>query len=124
MCLSISADDMYYGDGGYENWKYGRYDETGLKNNSDLIWHMAYKSIRQAAVFLNYIDMNTEFTDEERADLKAQARFLRAYYYWILFRTFGPVPIVPDEGVDYTVDYDQMAYSRKTYEGVRYLHCQ
>ena len=108
--------DLYYGAGGYENWKYGRYDETGLKNNSDLIWHMAYKSIRQAAVFLNYIDMNTEFTDEERADLKAQARFLRAYYYWILFRTFGPVPIVPDEGVDYTVDYDQMAYPRNTYE--------
>ena len=28
--------------------------------------------------------MNTKFTEEERADLKAQARFVRAYYYWLL----------------------------------------
>lgn len=110
------ADDMYYGDSNYSDWKYGRYDESGLKNNSDLIWHNAYKSIRQAAVFLDNIDMNKAFTYVELEDLKAQARFLRAYYYWILFRTFGPVPIVPDEGVDYTVSYDVMAYPRSTYE--------
>lgn len=36
----------------------------------------SYKGIRQASIFIENIDMNTKFTEEERADLKAQARFL------------------------------------------------
>ena len=46
--------------------------------------------------------MNMEFTEAERADLKAQARFVRAYYYWLLLRKYGPVPLLPEEGLDYT----------------------
>lgn len=46
--------------------------------------------------------MNTKYTEEERADMKAQARFVRAYYYWLLLRKYGPVPLLPDEGLDYT----------------------
>lgn len=33
--------------------------------------------------------MNTKYTEEERADMKAQARFVRAYYYWLLLRKYG-----------------------------------
>lgn len=47
---------------------------------------------------------------------KAQARFLRAYYYWLLLRKYGPVPILPDEGLDYTMEYDDLAVARSTYE--------
>ena len=36
-------------------------------------------------------------TEAERADLKAQARFVRAYYYWLLLRKYGPVPLLPEE---------------------------
>ena len=32
-------------------------------------------------------------------DMKAQARFVRAYYYWLLLRKYGPVPLLPDEGL-------------------------
>ena len=38
----------------------------------------SYKGIRQASIFIQNIDMNMEFTEAERADLKAQARFVRA----------------------------------------------
>ncbi len=110
------ADDMYYGDGGYENWKNGNYDESGYDGNSQGTWENAYKGIRQVSIFLNNIDMNKEFTATELADLKGQARFLRAYFYWMLLRTFGPVPIVPDEGVDYTLDYEDLAIPRSTYD--------
>lgn len=113
------ADDMYWGGTGtdYADWKYGRYTEKGLgSGNSLYIYQAAYKGIRQAAIFLNNIDSNTQFTADEIADLKGQAHFLRAYFYWILIRTFGPVPIVPDEGVDYTKEYEDIAQPRNTYD--------
>ena len=116
------ADDMYYGDGGYENWKQGVYDENGYDNNSKETWQAAYKGIRQVSIFLNNIDSNMDLTSEKRADMKGQAHFLRAYFYWMLIRMFGPVPIVPDEGVDYTLDYEDVTQPRNTYdECVNYI---
>ena len=112
------ADDMYYGDenDGYKKWKNGEYNESGLGDNSKWIWLNAYRGIRQVTILLNNIHLNQEFTEEELNDIKGQAHFLRGYFYWILLRTYGPIPIVPDEGVDYTLEYDEIARSRNTYE--------
>ena len=102
------ADDMYYGDRdvnydskewnelSYNTFMQGQYNE----DNFNQAWTMCYKGIYQASVFINNIDMNTEMTDKERLDYKGQARFVRAYYYWLLLRRYGPVPIVPNEGID------------------------
>jgi len=112
------ADDMYYGDenDGYKRWKNGEYSENGLNGESLEIWNTAYKGIRQASVFLNNIDINKEFSEKEIVDLKGQARFLRAYFYWELLKVYGPIPIVPDDGIDYTKEYDAIAQRRNTYE--------
>ncbi|SDK53206.1 Starch-binding associating with outer membrane [Pedobacter sp. ok626] len=111
------ADDMFYGDENdeYKRWKNGQYTESGLDGESKTIWVTGYQGIRQASIFLNNIDINKQFTAQEMADLKGQARFLRAYFYWILLRTYGPVPIIPDEGIDYTKEYDEIAQARNTY---------
>ena len=84
------ADDIYFGGNSlavYKEFKTGTYDESYRHS-----WSESYKGIRQASIFIQHIDMNTKFTEEERADLKAQARFVRAYYYWLLLRKYGPVP--------------------------------
>ena len=113
------ADDMYF-DGEsnrYANWKGGRYREGGLNGESQGIWENAYKGIRQVSIFLNNIHLSTEeFSDLEIADMEGQAHFLRAYFYWILLRTYGPIPIVSEEGVDYMKEYDEVAQPRNTYE--------
>lgn len=108
------ADDMYYGDreDQYRYWKNGEYDES-FKQES---WAECYQGIRSASIFIHNVDMNMEMTAEERADYKAQARFVRAYYYWLLLRKYGPVPILPDEGLDYTLEYDELAIARSTYD--------
>ena len=119
------ADDMYYGDRdsqygnnaveeSYNAFKLGNYNEDW---NQDC-WNLGYKGIYQASVFIHNVDMNTEMTEEDRIDYKGQARFVRAYYYWLLLRRYGPVPIMPDEGVDYTKSYDEVATPRSTYEEV------
>ena len=112
------ADDIYYGRGDdYVKFKTGTYDENWRHS-----WGDSYKGIRQASIFIQNIDMNTDFTEAERADYKAQARFVRAYYYWLLLRRYGPVPILPDEGLDYTDSYDELAYPRNSYdECVEYI---
>lgn len=117
-------DDMYYGDRdpnfgadfpymeSYNALKLGDYDE----NYGWIAWQNAYKGIFQASVFIQNVGMNQAMTAEERSDYKGQARFLRAYYYWLLLRRYGPVPIMPEEGVDYTQSYQQLSIPRSTYE--------
>ncbi len=72
----------------------GTYTETGNKINLD-IWENSYKVIRQTSIFLGNVDMNKELSEAEVIDMKGQAHFLRAYFYWVLVRTFGPVLLCP-----------------------------
>lgn len=120
------ADDMYYGDRdsrlgdgfpymeSYNAIKQGDYDE----NFGSGAWLNAYKGIYQASVFIQNIDLNDKLTPDERLDMKGQARFVRAYYYWLLLRRYGPVPIMPDGGADYTLSYAELATPRSSYEEV------
>ena len=107
------ADDMYFGDreNFYKRLKNGEYGEEDKQS-----WGDCYVGINQASIYIHNIDRNKDFTPEEIADRKAQARFVRAYYYWLLLRKYGPIPIVPDEGIDYTLSYDDIATPRNTYD--------
>ena len=120
-------DDMYYGDrdkafgdnkdagwASYNSFHEGNYDE-GVGQDT---WSNCYKGIFQASVFIHNIYRNKEMTASQIEDYRGQARFVRAYYYWLLLRKYGPVPIMPDEGVDYTQSYDDLATPRSTYEEV------
>ena len=118
------ADDMYYGDRdvtydisnssalSYNRFRTGGYNE----NEKQATWEKCYRGIRNATTFIQNIDINKEMTTKEIADYKAQARFVRAYYYWLLLRKYGPVPILPDDGIDYTLSYAEIATPRSKYE--------
>lgn len=115
------ADDMFYSDfseqgemagAHYVKFKNATYDE----NWYNATWDECYKGIRKASIFIHNIDINKDFTPEEILDYKAQARFVRAYYYWVLLKKYGPIPLLPDEGADYTEDYDKLSIPRSTYD--------
>lgn len=112
--FNFISDDMFYGDrsNSYKRFKNGEYDE-GSEQGS---WGSCYEGIRDASIFIHNIDRNKEMTPNEVADTKAQARFLRAYYYWLLLRKYGPIPILPDEGEDYTKEYQDIARPRSSYD--------
>lgn len=122
--FNFISDDMYYTDRGkvedmvfglpanYPIYRGGKYDERFLQNS----WRECYIGIRDASIYIHNIDMNKEMTPEEVVISKAEARFLRAYYYWQLLRKYGPIPLLPDEGVDFTKDYEELAIPRSTYE--------
>lgn len=118
------ADDLCYNDFGEKSSfdpsqyaeEYGdfltvAYDEEYRQDT----WYYCWQGINKACTFLKHIDSNESISAEERADLKAQARFIRAYYYWALLRKYGPIPIIPDEGSDYGLSYDELSIPRRPY---------
>ncbi len=128
------ADDMYYGDrdrnqaygangkdavwANYNAFREALYDESVGQGT----WEYCYKGIQQASIFIQNIDQNDELRriegEKSISDYKGQARFVRAYYYWLLLRKYGPVPIMPVEGTDYSKSYDELAIPRSSYEEV------
>ena len=60
-------------------------------------WKTWYVGIRQCTIFMQYVDKDKEDTQEVRDAMRAEARFLRAYYYFCLFRQYGPVIIWGDD---------------------------
>ena len=53
-----------------------------------------YRGIRQTNVFIDNIDRVLDMSDAEKADWKAQAKFLKAYYSFLLLQKYGPIVIM------------------------------
>ena len=117
--LANYSDDMFFNEGGngatYRKFKRGEYEDFSKYNAS---WSQSYEGIRQASIMINSISEDGAFSVQEVADYKAQARFIRSYLYWLLLRKYGPVPILPDKGVDYDESYENLGYARNTYDEV------
>jgi hypothetical protein len=121
--LTNYSDDMIYTESGagisYSNYKFGMYGPQYTGNAGDLIsrpWDQSYEGIRQASIFLQNVHPGSEITEEMYRDLKGQAYFIRAYLYWLLLRKYGPIPILPEEGLDYEAPYSELARPRNTYD--------
>lgn len=104
------SDDIY--NPMYKSFKEVTYNEEQWQNS----WRDCYQGIRQASTFIKYVHMCEELTEEERLDYRAQARFVRAYYYWKLLQKYGPIPILPEDGQDYTDEYIDLSVPRNTYD--------
>lgn len=50
-----------------------------------------YQGLRQADVFLANIDRVRDMLEPEKADWKAQVKFLKAYYCFLLMERYGPI---------------------------------
>ncbi|MEA5129619.1 MAG: RagB/SusD family nutrient uptake outer membrane protein [Proteiniphilum sp.] len=110
------SDDMY--NPKYKNIREATYIEEDYQNS----WIYAYRGIRQASIFIENIRVCEEVTEEEAIDFKAQARFVRAFYYWKLLQKYGPVPLLPEKGLDYTETYIELSIPRSSYdECVEYI---
>lgn len=79
---------------------------TGRISSSTLpddVWRRNYLGIRKVNLFLSKIDV-VPTTDLLKTQFKAEARFLRAYFYFELVKRWGGVPLIGDKV--YTIDDD------------------
>jgi len=121
--FNFLADDMYFGDrdNKIDFFKACKYKEGDIQGS----WGDCYRGIRDASTFINNIDKNMEMTEKEIRVRKAEARFIRAYCYWLLLRKYGPIPLLPEEGIDFTQEYADLAIPRSTYvECAEYIASQ
>jgi len=93
MQISDEADFGYPGI--YANYEHniGNWGPTTDSYNQ---WRPMYRGIRSASIFIDKVDECQQMSPELRARRKAEARLLRAYFYFILARQYGPLVIVPD----------------------------
>lgn len=83
-------------------------------------WGQYYKGIRSATYFMNHIDGNAEILAINGQGLinqyKAEARFLRAYFYFLLMRQYGPVILTGDTEIPADAPADQMQIPRSSFD--------
>lgn len=96
----------------------GSWDPTSGEISS--LWSNFYQGIRASSTFINNIDLCGDCTDEFKDQYVAEARILRAYFYYHLLRTWGPVIILPNEPLG--ADSDLSGLERGTLqENVEYI---
>ena len=95
------SDEGLFGFLGYGPFNKLRSGDYSTAASGDVatfnVWKNMYVAIRQCTIFMEYVDLDKEDTPKVRAAMKAEARFLRAFYYFCLFRQYGPVIIWGDE---------------------------
>ncbi len=81
-------------------------------------WQHTYDAIKKANVVIRNVKASGEISEDVKKEVIAEARFLRALFYFHLTNFFGGVPIY-DETVDYDTDYMNLQSPRSTEEAVR-----
>lgn len=112
--------DMTWARSGYNSYfmNIGSWDPTSGFFD---FWMDYYKGIRSATYFMENADKCKEILDQPGgADIikryKAEARFLRAYFYFGLLRQYGPVPLLGESILAPDVPFDQTQIPRSSYD--------
>ena len=76
-----------------------------------------YKGIHACNTLIDNIDQVYDMLPEEKAQWKAEALFLKAYYHFMLFSQYGPIPIV-DKIVPISATPEEMRVKRSPVDEV------
>lgn len=129
--LDAASDDalsLYFdSDPDVRRLQTGSYTSSNMVS-SDMMWKACYSSIRKCNTFINGIDRvpyNTTYTNALGSvrplgvSYKAEARFLRAFFYFMLLERYGGVPLLGDKEFDLN---DNLEIPRNTFaETVDYI---
>ncbi|ANI89086.1 carbohydrate-binding protein SusD [Arachidicoccus ginsenosidimutans] len=83
-----------------------------------------FGAIRNCNIFLDNISDLSKVPDlglDERKRWIAEAKFLKAYYHYILLRMYGPIPIT-DKNIDVSAEPEDVKVKRQTFDScVNYI---
>jgi starch-binding outer membrane protein, SusD/RagB family len=91
------------------------------------LWHDTYpfgrmqeslfKGIRACNIFIENIDLVKDMREEEKSQWKSEAMFLKAFYHFLLFRQYGPIPII-DKNLPITAGVEEVRIKRRPVDEV------
>lgn len=98
--IALAADDAINNDPSYDEF----YSNTYPSKDGYLgpMWSAPYLAIGQANAFITGVTGTTAIPDEKKDNYIAQARLVRAYYYFILTNLYGDVPLSLSTDVNQT----------------------
>jgi len=88
-----------------------------LDPTSELVknyWTEYYRGISKASTFIELVDGCVEMDPNDRTLRKAEARALRAYYYFNLLKIYGPVVILGDKAIASNASFDEVQLPRNS----------
>jgi hypothetical protein len=66
------------------------------------LWEQRWKMVKAANFIINNVARTPEISEAEIRSAIAQASYWRAYAYFYLVQTWGPVPVMLEEEIDYS----------------------
>ena len=92
----------------YTSRAFGLINQCTWSPSSDIhttnVYKDMYKGIREASYFMQHVHQcpTSELSETDATQWYAEARFMRAYYYFSLMKVFGPIFLLGDEPIDFT----------------------
>jgi len=80
-----------------------------------------YVGIRNCNIFLEEIDNASDLTELEKSRWVAEVKFMKAYYHFWLFKSYGPIPVVRENLPIYTNTQDVKVYREPVDDVVNYI---
>ena len=88
-------------------------------------WTYLYQGVRSASVFIERVDECQEMSAELRKQRKAEARALRAFYYSLLLRQYGPVVVLAETPFEIDTPPESLQLARTPYDAcVQYISAE
>ncbi|WP_153799289.1 RagB/SusD family nutrient uptake outer membrane protein [Foetidibacter luteolus] len=78
-------------------------------------WRLQYGYIRKCNLFIESVTASSQLTDSYKKLRIAEARFLRSYFYHLLWMTYGGVPVITDV-LNSAEQGDAIFVARSTFE--------
>ncbi|MDR0573907.1 MAG: RagB/SusD family nutrient uptake outer membrane protein [Tannerella sp.] len=76
-----------------------------------------FTAIRDCNILMENIDIPTDMDEEEKLRWVGEAKFLKAYYHFWLFRMYGPIPIIK-ENLPISADSEEAQVYREPIDSV------
>ena len=76
-----------------------------------------WEAIRSCNILIDNIDLVIDMQQQEKDEWKAEAKFLKAYYHFLLLTYYGPIPIV-DVNIPISADDSEVRIEREPFDDV------
>lgn len=82
----------------FEHETFAAFPKGNYSASSPVIsyWNTFFQGLRQCYMFMDHIDDLPDTSDAEKRDYRGQAKFLIAYYHFLLSRAYGPILLVKE----------------------------
>ncbi|HTN38093.1 MAG TPA: RagB/SusD family nutrient uptake outer membrane protein [Arachidicoccus sp.] len=119
----ISDESNYFAESDFSITAFNYNTLSASFGAFEYLWPEYYKPVRTATDFINKIDgaNSREVSPYLKAHFKAEARAMRAIFYFWLLRLYGPVVILP-EPISISASNDELAHTRAPFDScVNYI---